>query len=790
MPGWIIVSDADRTNLKTASHVLRKNGMRVSTVTSGHALLDCMNENGTPDLILLDMKMSDMDGFETLKKLRELEGGKSEIPVIFLTAEEDEESETRALQLGAVDYIRKPFEPEVLVSRVRRILDMQDKMHRYERDAQIDSLTGCLNKSAAEAKMEKLCREETGFLCMLDLDSFKLVNDLCGHDTGDRILRLFARNLRKNIRSDDVCGRIGGDEFLIFARNMKTEDELHSLYRRISDDFTAGYTEILGNRMEIPLGVSLGAAAVPRQGRNYSTVFRLADQALASVKSNGKHGWELSGRNAADVDEPTKGMDLESMTTVLEERNISHNAMWMGRDAFISIYRYMVRYMERYHGMAYRVLFTIKTNDESHLNSRAILIQFRQLVQHSLRNSDVMMEVGDDQLFLLLPEAHDYDINRVVSRLLKQWEKTELGNLAIISYETGRVHLNRNDPAAAAGSGCHVAVVDDDEVDLKTAENILSKERIQVSTMKSGEALLDYLESNKPDLILLDIRMPELDGFETMRRLKAQMKPDSDIPVIFLADDENQETEIEALHLGAMELIRKPLIPELLTLRVRHTIELVRLQRNLYDEVNKKTRENQTLSLRVVQTLAEAIDAKNAYTDGHSGRVAKYAREIARRAGYDIDRQDSVYLIGLLHDVGMIGVADFIINKPGRLTVEEYDAVKTHPVTGARILRNIQERPELAVGARWHHERYDGSGYPDGLAGKQIPEAARIIAVADAYDAMTSRRSYRGALTQEAVRKEIEKGRGTQFDPEFADIVLGMIAEDPDYLMRELAEAP
>jgi putative two-component system response regulator len=121
-------------------------------------------------------------------------------------------------------------------------------------------------------------------------------------------------------------------------------------------------------------------------------------------------------------------------------------------------------------------------------------------------------------------------------------------------------------------------------------ESILSKEKIQVSAMKSGEALLEYLESSKPDLILLDIRMPEMDGFETMRRLKARMKPDSDIPVIFFTDDENRETEIEALQLGAMELIRKPLVPELLTLRVRHTIDLVRLRRNLYAEVNKKTR--------------------------------------------------------------------------------------------------------------------------------------------------------------------------------------------------------
>lgn len=596
MPGWIIAVDDDMTNLKTAGHVLRENGMYVSIVTSGHVLLEYLNANGTPDLILLDIKMSDMNGFETLKKLRELEGGKSEIPVVFLTADEDEESETRALQLGAVDYIRKPFEPEVLVSRVKRILDMQDRMHRYEHDAQIDSLTGCLNKSAAETKMEELCREDTGFLCMLDLDSFKLVNDLCGHDTGDRILRLFAQNLRKNIRSDDVCGRIGGDEFLIFARNMKTEDELRSLYGRISDDFTVGYTEILGSRMEIPLGVSLGAAAVPHQGRDYSTIFRLADQALASVKKNGKHGWVLSGSSASDIEEQTRGMDLESMTTVLEERNISHNAMWMGRDAFISIYRYMVRYMERYHGMAYRVLFTIKANDESHLDSRTVQIRFRQLVQHSLRNSDVMMEVGDDQLFLLLPEAHDYDIDRVVSRLLKQWEKTESGNLAIIRYETGRVHLNRNDPAEAADFDCHIAVVDDDEVNLKMAENILSKERIQVSAMKSGEALLEYLESSKPDLILLDIHMPKMDGFETMRRLKARMRPDSDIPVIFFTDDDNRETEIEALRLGAMELIRKPLVAEVLTLRVRHTIDLVRLQRNPYAEVNKRTRESENLS--------------------------------------------------------------------------------------------------------------------------------------------------------------------------------------------------
>ena len=219
--------------------------------------------------------------------------------------------------------------------------------------------------------------------------------------------------------------------------------------------------------------------------------------------------------------------------------------------------------------------------------------------------------------------------------------------------------------------------------------------------------------------------------------------------------------------------------------RVKHIIQLVRLQKDLAEEVEIKTHENENLALRIVQTLAEAIDAKDAYTNGHSSRVAEYAREIARRYGYSRKQQDEIYMMGLLHDVGKIGVPDSVINKPSRLTDEEYAIVKIHPVLGARILRNIKERPKLALGAHWHHERYDGRGYPDGLSGDTIPEEARIIAVADAYDAMTSSRSYRQSLPQERVREEIVRGRGTQFDPVFADIMLQIMSEDKDFQLRE-----
>ena len=331
-----------------------------------------------------------------------------------------------------------------------------------------------------------------------------------------------------------------------------------------------------------------------------------------------------------------------------------------------------------------------------------------------------------------------------------------------------------------------VVVVDDDIMNLKMAGRILSTNNMRVTALKSGQALLDYIKENEtPDLILLDINMPGMDGFETLKKLREQEVGQEEIPVIFLTANDDEDSETRGLSLGAMDFIKKPFVPEVLTLRVRHIIELIRLQRNLSQEVEKKTEENEKLFMHVVHSLADAIDAKDTYTNGHSGRVAKYSKEIARRYGYSEKAQGDIYMMGLLHDVGKIGVPDAVINKPAKLTDEEFAMIKNHPAMGSRILKNIKEMPALATGARWHHEKYGGGGYPDGLSGNDIPEEARIIAVADAYDAMSSRRSYRDVLPQEVVRGEIEKGKGTQFDPKFADIMLSMIDEDTEYTMKE-----
>lgn len=192
------------------------------------------------------------------------------------------------------------------------------------------------------------------------------------------------------------------------------------------------------------------------------------------------------------------------------------------------------------------------------------------------------------------------------------------------------------------------------------------------------------------------------------------------------------------------------------------------------------------LFVQTVTALSEAVDAKDRYTSGHSKRVAEYSRMIAKRMGKSKEEQEEIYRAGLLHDVGKIRIPVEIINKNGPLSDDEFNIIKVHPVTGYHILSGISGSEQLAIAAKYHHERYDGKGYPNGLAGDKIPEMARILGVADSYDAMTSNRSYRDGLPQEVVRNEIIKGRGTQFDPEIADIMLQLMEEDKDYQMRQI----
>ncbi len=334
-----------------------------------------------------------------------------------------------------------------------------------------------------------------------------------------------------------------------------------------------------------------------------------------------------------------------------------------------------------------------------------------------------------------------------------------------------------------------ILVVDDSLFHRRVAQNILEKE-YNLIFASDGKSALENAASRQIDLILLDLILPGMDGFEVFRMLRAQ---GCTVPVVFLTSEDSVEAEVRGLSEGIDDYIRKPFVAEVMMQRIRRVLELNTLQKKLESLVAEKTAELEErvrkldlLTIKTMLTLTNAIEAKDHYTKGHSLRVATYAKEIARRCGKAETEQEDIYFTGLLHDIGKIGIPDGIIGKNSRLSDEEYEVIRSHPLIGSNILLGLTEViPFIADGARWHHERYDGKGYPDGLIGKAIPEIARIISVSDAYDAMTSIRSYRDIMPQAAARAEIVKGIGTQFDPAYAKIMVEMIDDDKGYCMNE-----
>lgn len=588
MANWIIVVDDDVSTLKLAGHFLSKAGFRVTALQSGRLALDYVKEHGIPDLFLLDINMPDLDGFHTLDLLKkEMEPGK-EVPVAFLTAEERNDQEARGLESGAMDYIRKPFSPEVLVSRVKKILDVQSQMNRIVKTAETDPLTGCLNKAAAEATMTRLCLQETGFLCVLDLDGFKSVNDVFGHDVGDRILVMFAKIIANNLEYPSESGRIGGDEFVVFLRNQKRSEDLSRFSQKINEEYIAGAKLILGDRLNFSIGVSIGAVFVPAYGRDYAELFHLADQSLYIVKRNGKHGCRLYSSTENQQTQNGKEMDLETITAILEERIEAPSAMWMGREVFGSIYKYMVRYINRYHNCAYRVLLTVKAGPDLDDARRAeVIVAFKSMIRTSLRNSDVMMECGEHQLFLLLPEVNEKNIEKVISRLMGKWNQSELSSEVKILTEYAPVHASaRSSDIGGQDDSEWVVVVDDNPASQKLAEHILTQHGLKVTTLSSGQKLLNLVKERVPSLVLLDLLMPDMDGIETFKRLKKELSGQVP-PVIVLTSISDSKTETECLRMGAMDFVQKPFTPEILVLRVLHVLELAHLQKNLTEAITR-----------------------------------------------------------------------------------------------------------------------------------------------------------------------------------------------------------
>jgi len=324
-----------------------------------------------------------------------------------------------------------------------------------------------------------------------------------------------------------------------------------------------------------------------------------------------------------------------------------------------------------------------------------------------------------------------------------------------------------------ASKSAGILVVDDEESVRRLLITQLTDEGYRCHEASNARQVLDELHGNNIGLVMLDIKLPGKSGIELLPEIKSAYP---DISVIMLTATADMKTAIQCLKHGAYDYITKPFELAEITLSVARAFEKRRLelenkeyQQHLEEKVAEQANKIRASFLNAITALAYALEAKDAYTSGHSQRVSNLSVAIARELNLPQSQINELRLAGLLHDIGKIGVRESVLNKPGRLTRKEFAMVKRHPEIGEHILRPIVDSADILEAVRNHHEHYNGSGYPDGLKNNEIPLAARILAVSDAYAAMTSERPYRKSMSADAALDEIARHKGTQFDPEIAD---------------------
>ncbi len=321
-----------------------------------------------------------------------------------------------------------------------------------------------------------------------------------------------------------------------------------------------------------------------------------------------------------------------------------------------------------------------------------------------------------------------------------------------------------------------ILAVDDTPASLKLLSDILKEEGYDVRAAISGKLALQAAAGNPPELVLLDIRMPEMDGFEVCRQLKARANT-REVPVIFVTAVMDTEEKVRGFNLGAVDFVTKPFQREELLARVHTHLEVDRLRNHLEELVEERTRELKENMMEFITAMAATIGVRDPYTAGHQRRVAHLATTLARELRLPADRIEGLNLASVVHDFGKLQIPAEMLNKPGRLSELELKFIRQHPVTGHEILKSINFPWPIAQTVLQHHERLDGSGYPNGLKEGEILLEAKILAVADVVEAIMSHRPYRPGLGLDAALEEITRNRGVLYDAAVVDACMRLFRE-------------
>ena len=448
----ILIVDDDKLNLTAARDVLSSD-YRVLPVMKGQQALTYL-ESGECDIILLDINMPEMDGFEVLERIRGIEQCRH-IPVIFLTADNDAETETRCFKEGAADFIAKPFVPDVMLSRIGRILELEDlrrsladRLEQKTREvsdikskSRQDVLTGLWNRTYTEEAVNEMIKQETsGALMMIDMDNFKLINDSYGHIAGDRVLKMFADTLRELSSEGDILCRIGGDEFMVFVKDVTSKIELSNHAADIISDLCNKIKEC---GFETNTSISIGIAQAPEDGTEFNRLYNAADKALYYVKQNGKNSFHFfSDKLQTESSRAGRTVDLDYLKELLSRMDGGKGPYLLDFESFHHVYNFICRFVDRSDSEVQTLLFTISENGNAQMDSSELELALELLekaVYVSLRRSDVSTRYSSKQLIVILMGANAKNGDMVAERIVANFNKLYTGGKVCVDYGIARM---------------------------------------------------------------------------------------------------------------------------------------------------------------------------------------------------------------------------------------------------------------------------------------------------------------------------------------------------------------
>jgi len=643
----VLVVDDEEDILNLIKTILNTKGYEIITAQSGQEALEKLKEK-IPHLIILDILMPGMEGYEVCRRIRKNPIFKH-IPIIILSAKGSVEEEIEGWRLGIDEYKVKPFNPEELVAIVDAII------YRTYLGIDANPLTRLPGNNSIREEINRCIEAKKPFaICFIDLDNFKSFNDHYGFAKGDEAIKLTANviiNTIHNLGSEDnFIGHIGGDDFVIITH----PDKIDFLCKEIIQEFDK----------DIP--------------KLYSEEDR-------------SQGYIVSLNRKGEREEfPIMSISIGVVTN--QKRDLTHLAQ--------------------------------------------------------------VSAIGTE---------------------LKEYAKTFFGSNYVVDkrIEEERKIVKKEKQKES------ILVVDDDEDIATLLSLILKKEGYDITTVQSGTSALAQIEEKSFNIVLLDVKLPDMSGLGVLKRIKEKIP---ETIVIMMTGFSSLESAIESLRYNVYDYLQKPFDMKKLKVMIKKGIEKQRLEVKNKHLINSLTKKNIELAKKIDEismldknlhalylgamgVMVGTMEAKDHYTKGHSERVTHYAVNIAKELKLPEGQQELIRYACQLHDIGKVGVRDSILHKLEKLTNEEWEEIKLHPTISANILKPLGFLDGGIPIIQHHHERYDGSGYPEGLKIDSIPLGARIIAVADAFDAMTSERPYRKAKSKDEAIAELKKNTGSQFDP-------------------------